>query len=401
MGPRLKHPALCSAVIIAALLFPLLAFFGSLFLACFLPNKWGLALIFISFAAMPLEVWQLLKSGGDSDLALIRINMLGFYSRARQWYPLPPSFSAEALQEKLARIGENSEPAAATPRPDLLRYRSESSGFVDASGIETVVAWYHADELDERLYLQMKSAAKFNAKKLEGKKHYRILDRQQKKAPLNRCTVMIVCAARVEEAFRQELYKTACKGIGDEFDHAFLGCVLDLEQKICTFDSLRVPHIVLAGTVPAKNRGITLIESCVFDHHLPLDTAAERPEKPAWIKDLDPEMTLWEFLRAQKQELGLFETENQKRFKKMQHGEVALVDDLLFIKWHERGTLTAVEPDDTLGRVTVAPLLYWDFPKANQISKKDLQALRNRIALFYAERGYVCEFQSDSDEEAG
>ena len=164
MGPRLKHPALCSAVIIAALLFPLLAFFGSLFLACFLPNKWGLALIFISFAAMPLEVWQLLKSGGDSDLALIRINMLGFYSRARQWYPLPPSFSAEALQEKLARIGENSEPAAATPRPDLLRYRSESSGFVDASGIETVVAWYHADELDERLYLQMKSAAKFAAR---------------------------------------------------------------------------------------------------------------------------------------------------------------------------------------------------------------------------------------------
>ena len=401
MGPRLKHPALCSAVIIAALLFPLLALIGSLFLPGFLPNKWGLLLVAISFAGMLLELWQLFKSGGVTDLALIQLNMLGCYSRARKWYPLPSSFSAEALKRKLARYGAECEPAAVSPRPDVLRYGSSPSAFVDASGIETVVAWYHADELDERLYLQMKSAAKFNAKKLEGQKHYHIVDRQQRKAPLNRCTVMIVCAARVEEAFRQELYKTVCKGLGDEFDHAFLGCVLDLEQKICTFDSLRVPHIVLAGTAPAKNRGIALIESLVFDHHLPLDTAAERPEKHAWIKDLDPEMTLWEFLRAQKQELGLIDTENQKQFKKMQHGEVALVDDLLFIKWHERGTLTAVEPDDTLGRVTVAPLLYWDFPKANQISKKDLQALRNRIALFYAERGYVCEFQSDSDEEAG
>lgn len=55
--------------------------------------------------------------------------------------------------------------------------------------------------------------------------------------------MIVIFADRVEEQLRTELSDTVGKGGGDGSETAALPCVVDLERRSCTFDSMRLPYV--------------------------------------------------------------------------------------------------------------------------------------------------------------
>ena len=135
------------------------------------------------------------------------------------------------------------------------------------------------------------------------------LDKAQKTSPLNCVTVIVIYAKQVEETLRNSLFDVVCKNGGDGFDTAILPCVVDLENQICTFDSMRIPYT--GFQYPVKNRGIRIIRKYLFNNKFPL---ADSPDTLDPIKDLDPEQSLWLFWKTMKKELVSDDKEMKKRF---------------------------------------------------------------------------------------
>ena len=247
----------------------------------------------------------------------------------------------------------------------------------------------HIESLDQGAYYSIINSAIVNSKALKGKKKPRFLDKSQKKSPLNRVTVIVIFAKRIDEKFKIRLFDTVCKNSGDGFDTSVLSCVLDLETQVCTFDSMRIPY--MGFQYPAKNRGIRIIRKYLFNNRFPFTNS---PDMLDPIKDFNPEQSLWSFWRTTKKELILEDKQNQKRFEKMAHREIVLEDDYLYLKWKDRGVWLSVEFNEELRTAEIDAIDSWDYPKINKISKDTIKELKNLIDAHFAQLGYTTKYIS-------
>ena len=308
---------------------------------------------------------------------------------ARKKFTLPRSFTIKKVENRILKYAKQHSPIAISPKPHILRYKSNAPLTVYSSGIEKVVAVYSTMLLDSSQYHSIIRSANANSTSLKGKKKHRFLAKSQKKAPLNRVTVIIIFAKEVESRLRENLFKTVCQNGGDGYDTATIPCVVDLETRTATFDSIRMPYV--GFQYPVKNRGIRLIRRFLFKGKL---TYANSPDKVEPINDMNPEQSLWSFWRNLKKELITDDKEAKKRYDKMEHRQLIFEDGSVYLKWEDKGIWVSVELDEETKIAQIDSIDCWYYPKANKIAKATITEMKGIISLYFAELGYTTSFLS-------
>lgn len=313
-------------------------------------------------------------------------------------FSLPQAFSAQELVQRCGSFGRAYEPAVLALRPAILRYRSGRSAQMFASGIEKIIAVYPVAMLDEDTYRRIHASAAQNAKALKGKKKHILLEKPQRKAPIDQVTVALIVADQVEEAFRSKLKNVASKQVGDGETVSMIPCVVDLEKQRCIFDSTR--EVFLDGHYPVKNRGIRLIKRYLFRGGLQRigdsndflkneAAAAENGEEKEVL-----EMSFWEFTRMAKKEMAGCDEEDEKRFKQMKHREIVVEGEYLYLKWEQSGIWTALEMDEKARTVKLDPIVSWYYPRARKIDKETVKKLKKEIGAYFAGEGCTVKYNT-------
>lgn len=313
-------------------------------------------------------------------------------------FSLPQAFSAQELVQRCGSFGRAYEPAVLAPRPAILRYRSGRPAQMFASGIEKIIAVYPVAMLDEDTYRRIHASAAQNAKALKGKKKHILLEKPQRKAPIDQVTVGLIVADQVEEAFRSKLKNVASKQVGDGETVSMIPCVVDLEKQRCIFDSTR--EVFLDGHYPVKNRGIRLIKRYLFRGGLQRigdsndflkneAAAAENGEEKEVL-----EMSFREFTRMTKKEMAGCDEEDAKRFKQMKHREIVVEGEYLYLKWEQSGIWTALEMDEKARTVKIDPIESWYYPRARKIDKETVKKLKKEIGAYFAGEGCTVKYNT-------
>lgn len=313
-------------------------------------------------------------------------------------FSLPQAFSAQELVQRCGSFGRAYEPAVLALRPAILRYRSGRPAQMFASGIEKIIAVYPVAMLDEDTYRRIHASAAQNAKALKGKKKHILLEKPQRKAPIDQVTVALIVADQVEEAFRSKLKNVASKQVGDGETVSMIPCVVDLEKQRCIFDSTR--EVFLDGHYPVKNRGIRLIKRYLFRGGLQRigdsndflkneAAAAENGEEKEVL-----EMSFWEFTRMAKKEMAGCDEEDEKRFKQMKHREIVVEGEYLYLKWEQSGIWTALEMDEKARTVKLDPIVSWYYPRARKIDKETVKKLKKEIGAYFAGEGCTVKYNT-------
>lgn len=387
--PRLKNPLLCRilsyVVVLGGFIAPIIII-GNL---DFVPETIKIITFFIFMIGLIIYMVKnfALLMGIDTVMA-----MLYCYKKARKQFILPDSFSVNKRKNRINRFGKGYEPIKKYPLPEILRYRSSPPISAYSKGTEKIFAVYSTKYLDKDIYQSIVSSARTNSKSLKGKRKHIFLDKQQRKSPIKQATAIIIFADKVDEDFQKILFNTACKKTGDGFDESILPCIIDLQNHICTFDSLCIPNI---GSFPIKNRCIKMIKKYIFDGRFPYKNSPDilTPESD----DYNLNESLWEFWRKNKKELILDEKQRKKQFKNMRNGEIIFKDDDLYIKWNERGVWLFAEINNDKNIVEIDEIVYWDYPKENKISKADTNSIKSLINTFFAKKGYLTKYISFDD----
>lgn len=315
--------------------------------------------------------------------------MLQCHNTARKHFVLPKSFSAQKTERKITHFGKKYEPTAVSLRPEVLQYKSNAPMTIFSSGIEKVIATYHIDFLDISQYNLVVNSARANSNALKGKKKHHFLDKSQKSSPLNRVTVIVIYAKQVDEELRNSIFDVVCENGGDGFDTAVLPCVVDLEEQICTFDSMQVPYMGLQ--YPVKNRGVKIIRKYLFNNKFPF---ADSPDTLDPIKDMDPEQSLWDYWKMTKKELVSDKKETKKRFEKMKHGDIDFEDGYIYLKWEDCGLWILVELNEELRTAEIDIIDFWNYPKTQKISKATAKEIKSLINTYFAGLGYTTKYIS-------
>ena len=385
--PKLKHPRLCRVltyiVVLGCGLLPILA-------VSVLPVSSDVQIIVTLCSLAGLFVFLiknfLVLMALDFTLASLSCNRA-----ARTQYTLPSGRSEETIRRSISRYGTKCSPGTVRPRPAALRYKFSSPLSIYSQGIERVVAAYEVDYLDNDTYWDIFRSAKINSKALKGKRKALFLDSTQKKQSLHRVTVILILAKRVDLWTSGSLYKLVCKNCGDEEKNCVVPCVVDLEHRICTFNSLRVPYVGFSYAV--KNRGIRIIKRRVFGGNLMLRKNRNYLEP---IRDIDPEKSIWAFWKEVYDQIIGKEKGAKKLLQDMAELEIRQLDDHLYMKWDERGLYLDVKPDEENHTVKVQSVLIWDYPKTMPIGKETARTIEEYITAYYFAQGYDVKFVKDT-----
>lgn len=384
--PRLKNALLCRILVYVVVIGGFIAPIVVVANIGIIPN------VVKGFAAILLVVGlliYLIKNFMVLYAMDIVLALLHCQNTARKQFALPTSFSVQKLDRRISRFGKKCDSIAYFPCAKTLQYKSKYPLTIYSSGIEKVIATYDVDFLDKSQYNLVLNSAMANSTALKGKKKQRFLDKEHKKSPLNRVTVIIIYAKQVEENFRNDLFNVVCKNSGDGFDTAVLPCVVDLEKQICTFDSERIPYI--GFQYPVKNRGIKIIRKYLFNNNF---TFSDSPNTLDPIKDIDPEQSLWSFWREMKNDLILEDKKLKKRFEKMNHREIVVEDGYLYLKWQDHGIWLSIEFNEELRIAEIDAIRSWAYPKSNTIAKNTVKEMMNLINTYFAGRGYTTKYIS-------
>lgn len=318
-------------------------------------------------------------------------------------FSLPQAFSAQELVQRCGSFGRAYEPAVLAPRPAILRYRSGRPAQMFASGIEKIIAVYPVAMLDEDTYRRIHASAAQNAKALKGKKKHILLEKPQRKAPIDQVTVALIVADQVEETFRSTLRDAVCRDEGNKETLAELPCVVDLERQTCTFDGMREMFL---GHYPVKNRGIRFIKRYLFRGRLRrIGSGDDGLKSRAFLaEDMEDqellEMSFWEFCRMAKEEVraGMaaeyIGKEDEKRFKQMKHREIVVEGEYLYLKWEQSGIWTALEMDEKARTVKLDPIVSWYYPRARKIDKETVKKLKKEIGTYFAGEGCTVKYNT-------
>ncbi len=328
----------------------------------------------------------------DTELAVMSCE-----STVRTQYDLPSSFSPKKKEKRLSAFGTAYPPSSAQPQPNILQYKLCHPITIYSCGIEKVIASYRIDFLDNESYASIYNSAIANSKALRRKEkllfHF-LLDKNQRKAPLHRVTVVIVFAERIDEGLRKNLFRRVSKHGGNDENDAIVPCVIDLEKHICIFDSMRSPYI--GFEYPAQNRGIRLIKKYIFSDKLPLSHNTHFPPSKERFSPEDSLWDLWSFLKAE--DVMSYENANKeiKRFNKMSHGEVLLKGSYVYVKYEKKGIRQRVWLDKGLKHATVEKIVRWAYPnESNKIAKETVPKLEEMITKHLLQNGCSTVLFSD------
>jgi hypothetical protein len=311
------------------------------------------------------------------------------YKDARKQYVLPHKVTKEKICRRVLRYGTKCEATYKNPEPIALRYKFSSPVTIYNSGIERVIAVYETDFLDRETYSSIISSAKRNSVALRGKKKARWLDKEQKKAPLNRATVVVIFAQNVDFQLSNSLYSTVCGNCGNEEKDCVIPCVINLSDRTCVFNSVRVGYV--GFTYAVKNRGISFIKKYVFGGNMNLKDNRNYVECEL---EIDPEETLWDLWKRMNN-MVKDDKEEKQMFEHLADKEIRIDDGFLILKWGQRGIMQMMKIDEANKNIVVSVLDYWSYPKVQPIGKQTRKQIEEHIVSYYANKGYSVIFSDE------
>ena len=380
--PKLKYPRLCRiltyVVVIGAAILPIILVFQ-------FPVPDGVKVVVLLASLCGLLVY-LFRNFLVLMMLDMTLAMLSCYRTGRSKYHLPQHRSADAIRSSILRYGVSCDPSPIKPTPSALRYKFSNPMTVYSRGIEKVVVAYEIDLLTRDLYRDIFSSAKTNSRFLTGRKKARFLDKEQKKQPLHRVTVIVILAHKIDAPLVPELYELVCKQCGNEDEDCLVPCVIDLENHTCVFNCLRVPYVGFNYAV--KNRGIRIIKNRVFGGSLPLTDEYRLSS----MKDTDPEMSIWDFWRELHHQVVGAERKTKKQFESMAEREIRMVGEVLYLKWDGFGVCQTVEFDTESKTAKVESVTNWAYPKSQPIGKKTIRKIEDYIFSYFQKQEYTVTF---------
>lgn len=388
--PKIKHALLCRilvyVVVIGGFALPVVIAFQLNFLSD------GMK-VFVLMAAL---VGLLIYMFRNMVVLMTLDGMLGmmhYHFRARKFFALRDSFTVEKAEKRIARFGRSFNASSISPRPTVFRYRMSKSLTVFADRIEKLFLVYHVDRLDKDGYRSIITSAKANVRIFEEKNKSLRKKSSAGKPTLNRVTVIVIFSRKVDDILDRELLDLLDKGNGDGFDISVLPCVVDMDARKCTFDSMSDPYMGMQ--YPVKNRGIRMIRRYLFGGKFPYAISTEYLDSMADPEELDK--SLWHFWYELIKENRLDEKRFKKLFKKMEHQEICFDGDYLYLKWGDRGIWQAVELDEDQKLAKIDAVEMWIYPKTNKVAKATIKEMNDLIRVYFKEQGYSVRFVRSED----
>ncbi len=383
--PKLKNPVLCRVlsyvVVIGGIFLP------AIVISCFnFPE--AVKIIAFMVCAVALIACIVKNIGVLMSMDMI-LATYACYKDARKKYALPHNITKDKIYRKISRYGIECDAKYKIPEPIALRYKFSYPLTMYTCGIERVIAAYEVDFLDRETYSSIVSTSKRNSNALRETKKARFLDKEQKKAPLNRVTVVLIFADNVDFQLSNDLYSTVCGSCGDEEKECILPCVINFADRTCVFNSVRVGYV--GFTYAVKNRGIKFIKKYVFGKNMNLkdnQNYVEYNNKDNF--EIDREETLWDLWRKLNNIIN--DDEFNKMFENMSEKEIRIDDMSLNLKWDHRGICQLMKLDEDNKTVQVATVDYWSYPKTQAIGKQKIKLIEEYIVSYYANKGYKVEF---------
>ena len=387
---KIKNAKFCKFLI--ALFIILVTVFPFLVLTFeFLALEARLAVCLVLLILCVFVLVKFFRTAFTSELVL---KIIDANNKMRTKFELPESVTKEKIEKKVLRFGKEAEPTPVFPKPELLRYQFKTPVTGNAKGIETIISTYSIPKLTNSDFKNIIKSAKNNSRNLKGKKKTAIyLDSQQKKAPLKRTDIILIFANSVDATFEKHLFDIICKEDADGFNESIIPCVFNFSNNTIVFNCVWLPDAFSEGY--ARNRGIKIIKNKLLKNNLDFKHNENYVEFKQ--KDIDREQTLWQLLKSQEKEFKNIKKEENKRFKNMKDREVAFEDDFLYIKLGEKGVALYSEINEESKTVSVDSFEFWDYPKANQISKNAVSQIQNLTVDYFLNEGYTVKFISTEE----
>ncbi len=379
--PKLKYPRLCRLltylIVLGAGAIPIVAVY---LIPC--PDFIRVIVLLASLLGMLYYIVCHFVALMSMDICLA---MLSCARTAKAKYFLPKRRTADKIRRSILRYGKGCQPVPTQPQPSALRYKFSNPLTIYSSGIERVVAAYEVDQLTPECYREIFRSAKANSKALTGKKKPLFLDKQQKKSPLHRVTVLMILAHRVDEKMKPDLYKLVCQNCGDAEKNCIVPCVVDLQECSCVFNCLREPYCGYGYAV--KNRGIRIIKRRIFGNHWNLRHSEPLPPTLPL-----PATTLWELWSMCLQEAKIADRKEKKRAKSLSDQELIIDGDTLYLKHGKQCLCQLIKLDSKSKIARVESVTDWSYPATRPIGKKTIAELESRICAYLSGKGYRVEF---------
>lgn len=391
--PKLKNPLLCR---ILQYVVVIVGFYIPAILVGILFEHPLVVVISIIACTLALLIFMF-KNFGVLMLLDTILSLLHCYYSARKSFKCKRNgTSPEKIKKKILKrvrfFGRKKMVSNVTPIPEILKYSAKSSWTVYYKGIDKLLLTYSVSFLDDNTLENISKSARINIKQYAGKGKRLLLDPSQKKEKVTVASVVVIFADKLEEKTKANLFKTLSKNNGDGELESTLICVIDLENAIYYFDSVRESFTGFG--YPAKNRAYHMIRKYVFGRKINIRKNKEYVDLPKGLicynKDKD---TLWSVWRSIKNEDTNYSKTKKKIFKRLQSGEYIFDDDVFYYKIGDRALDLLVESDEKGKSVTIQYVDTWSYPKSNKISKKDIQEIRNKAKEYFESQGYSVTFE--------
>ena len=391
--PKLKNPILC--MILSYVVIIVCFYIPAILISILIKHPLAIVISIIACTlGLAIFIFKNLENLTCMDIILSQLH--NYYSARKSFECKKNGTNPEKIKSKILKrvrfFGLPVEPSTVSPTPEIIKYSIKSSWTVHYKGIDKLFLSYDSNFLDNASLESIMRSSKINVKQYAGKGKRILTDPCQKTLKVSVASVVVIFADKIDEKIRENLHKILSVKNGDGNLEATVFLVVDLENAIYYFDSVRESFIGYSG-YPAKNRAYHMVRKLVFGGKINTYGNYDYVDLPKGLKRYDRENdTLWTLWRELKSEI--FHNKSQKRtFEKIPNENIVFEDNIIQYKLNNRAVEWAAELDDKSKKVTVKIQKIWSYPNAFVISKKDMQTIKNEVEEYFGTKNITVIFE--------
>ena len=393
--PKLTKPILTMIISYLPIVLPFAAV--SAYLILFTDGEMNLLRISALIGSTVVSLVFMIKNFGFYLFADVILQEIHVWQKARRYYETDVNGRDVKTAEKiiLSRcrfFGKEINPKI---NENLLFYRlsRRNSWTVNWSRIDKNFLVYSVSYLDEQNYAEIINSARANIKaEYKPFKPTVFTDSQQRKAPVCKCSAVLILAERVSPY----VFEKALKCTQNDYDGCFMPCVAEMSTGRYYFDSLKETFM---AAVPQKNKTVSLVSRFVFGDKLPLKNNDKM--LPCEIDGEFFEMSLWDLIKFYRKGIKEGEEETAKFIDKMKVDEVKLDESLVFYKMEKKtAVMMALEDEEKEKKLVVTLDTEYEYPVKGKFTISEMNKIKKRIREELEKMGYEVSFDEETLPES-
>lgn len=389
--PKLTKPILTMVISYLPIIFPFSIVCAYLIL--FTDGEMNLLRIFALIGSTVISLVFIIKNFGFYLFSDIILQQIHVWQKARQYFESDINSRDLKTTEKIISrrckfFGREINSQVKNDNLILYRLSRRNSWTVNWSRIDKNFLVYSVSFLDEKIYGEIISSARANIKaEYKPFKPTIFTDKEQRKAPICKCSVVLILAENVSPY----VFEKAVKCSENNYDGCFMPCVADLSTGRYYFDSLKETFM---SAVPQKNKTISIIKQLVFGGKFPLKNNDKM--LPCEIDSEFFEMTLWDLIKFYKKSVKEGEEETGKFINKMRTDEIKLDESLVFYKMEKKtAVMMFSEDEENEKKIEVTLDAEYEYPVKGKFTISEMNKIKKRITEELTKMGYEVSFNEE------